>query len=91
MAALSRSTDDSPRLTASTKTAPSTPSGHSSGANAAPSAMSSPVAHAARRAWRREAVTILAAFIPISGSITKANAVPSRPAATAPVATGSSA
>ena len=43
------------------------------------------------RAWRGGAVTILAAFSPISGRIAKANAVPSRPAATAPVATGSSA
>ena len=48
-------------------------------------------AQAARRAARGGPASIRPTMMPISGSSTKAAAVPIRPAATAPVATGSSA
>ena len=60
-----------------------------SGTNAAATATPSPVAQAARRASRGGWVNIRAAIMAISGSSTKTTAVPIRPAATAPVATGS--
>src|SRR5271168_887321 len=62
-----------------------------SGTKAAAIATSKPDAHAARRAARGDPVSIRLIVIPVSGSRTKATAVPMRPAATAPIATGSSA
>ena len=53
--------------------------------------MSRPDAQAARRATRAEPVSIRPMVMAMSGSRTKATAVPMRPAATAPMATGSSA
>ena len=65
--------------------------GHTSGTKAAATAVSRPAAHAARRARLGGPVSIRPAAMPMSGSRTKATAVPMRPAATAPIATGSSA
>ena len=50
-----------------------------------------PAAHAARRARLGGPVSIRPTAMPMSGSRTKTTAVPIRPAATAPIATGSSA
>ena len=91
MTAFSGSAAASHRLAATAPTANTTPSTQVSGANAAARPMSSPVAQAARRACRGAAVSIRPALSPISGSSVKATAVPRRPAATAPVATGRSA
>ena len=91
MAALTRETGHSQCLAATTMTANTAASTQTSGANAAASATSRPTAHAARLAFRGGAVSIRPALTAISGSSTKATAVPRRPAATAPVATGSSA
>jgi len=68
-----------------------TATGQASGTKAAVTPVSRPAAHAARRATRSGAVSTLPAMTPIGGSSTKATTVPIRPAATAPVATGSSA
>ena len=91
ISALTGSLATSQRRTATAATANATPRTQASGANAAASATSSPVAHAARRAWRGAAVSIRPALTAASGATMKATAVPRRPAATAPVATGSSA
>src|SRR6185437_6443717 len=84
-------TGHSQRRAASTTIAKAEPNTHSSGTNAAARATSRPVAHADRCAARGGAVSIRAALSAISGSITNANAVPRRPAAIAPMATGKSA
>ena len=62
-----------------------------SGTKAAATATSRPVAQAARRARRRPWVKTRAATTVINGSRTSTSAVPRRPAATAPMPTGSSA
>src|SRR5580692_6410985 len=71
--------------------AASTAIGQTNGTKAAAIAMIRPVAHAARRAARGGAASIRPIMRPASGSSTKATAVARRPAATAPIATGSSA
>ena len=71
--------------------APITAIGQINGTKAAATATSRPVAQAARRARRGGPVSIRPTAMPMSGSRTKAMAVPSRPVATAPIATGSSA
>ncbi len=76
---------------AATPTAARIAIGHTSGTKAAATAVSRPAAHAARRARLGGPVSIRPAAMPMSGSRTKATAVPMRPAATAPIATGSSA
>src|ERR1700744_3229877 len=77
-------------------TAAITATGQASGTKAAVTAVSRPAAQAARRAGRRDgeaggggAVSTRPTMMPTSGSSTKATTVPIRPAATAPVATGS--
>ncbi len=91
IAALSSETGHTQRRAASsTSTRPATIT-HASGTNAAAIAVSSPVAQAARRAARGEEVSIRAAAWASSGNRMKAVVVPSRPAATAPIATGSKA
>ena len=65
--------------------------GHSSGTNAVPNAMVSPVAQAARRASRGGRLNMRPVSRPIMGMAAKAAAVPSRPAEMAPDATGISA
>ncbi len=72
-------------------TAATTAIGQISGTKAAATAMSRPAAHAARRASRGGPASIRPTAMPMSGSRTKATRVPIRPAATAPIATGSSA
>ncbi len=62
-----------------------------SGTNAVATARNRPVAQAARRARRPGAVKIRAASMPISGISANTTAAPNRPAATAPMPTGSSA
>ena len=62
-----------------------------SGTNAVATATPRPVAQAARRASRGGWVNIRAAVSAISGRSTKTTAVPIRPAAIDPIATGSSA
>ncbi len=87
-----RRTDGRPTPTAAAATtAASTATIQVSGTKAAAIAIVRPVAQAARRARRGGSVNILAASRAISGSRAKATAVPSRPAAMAPIATGSSA
>src|SRR5262249_43472936 len=66
-------------------------SAQSNGTKAAAIATSNPVAHAARPAGGPDCVSIRPACVTISGSSTKATAVPNRPDAITPVATGSSA
>ena len=66
-------------------------SGHASGTNAMATANSSAADQAARRARAPCRASIFAKNTPITGSTTMATAVPSLPAAIAPVATGSSA
>ena len=68
-----------------------TATAQASGTKAAATAVSRPAAQAARRAASGVPVSIRPIMMPISGSSTKATAVPIRPAATAPVTTGSSA
>ncbi len=62
--------------------------GHSSGTNAVPIPMASPVAQAARRASRGGWRSIRPTSRPMTGMAAKATAEPRRPAAIAPVATG---
>ena len=62
-----------------------------SGTKAATTAVSSPAAQAARRARRRGAVKTLPTSTATGGRSTSRTAVPSRPDATAPIPTGSSA
>ena len=76
---------------AAAATAAITATGQASGTKAAATAVSRPAAQAARRATCGGAVSTRPTMAPISGSSTKATAVPIRPAARAPVATGSSA
>ena len=66
-------------------------SGHTNGTNAMTTASSSAADQAARLARAPWRTSIFARNTPSTGSTTMATAVPSRPAATAPVATGSSA
>ena len=70
-------------------TAATTATGQASGTKAAVTAVSRPAAQAARVAVRLFPVSTRPARTPMSGSSTKATTVPIRPAATAPVATGS--
>ena len=91
MAAFTGSAASSQRRAASTPSANTTPRIQASGAKAAATATSRPTAQAARRAFLGVPVSIRPALIAISGSSTNATAVPRRPAATEPIATGSSA
>ena len=79
------------RTTTAAIAAASTAIGHSTGTNAVLIITSRPTAHAARRASRADSVNIRPAARPMSGISTNATALPSRPAETAPKATGSSA
>ena len=79
-----------PRVTAAS-TAAATATTQISGTNAAAMARNRPVAQAARRARRPAAVNIRAATMPMSGISANTTAAPNRPAATAPMPTGSSA
>ncbi len=91
MAALTAVARPSQGQAAITPTAATTAIGQMSGTKAAATAMSRPAAHAARRARRGGPASIRPTAMPMSGSRTKATSVPIRPAATAPIATGSSA
>src|SRR5689334_25181816 len=76
---------------AAAATAAITATAQASGTKAAVTAVSRPAPQAARVAVRGLPVSIRPTSTPINGSSTKATTVPIRPAATAPVATGSSA
>ena len=79
------------RKATAASSAPRTATTQISGTKAAAIATTSPVAHAARRARRGASVKIRAASRAISGMRAKTTAEPNRPAATAPMPTGSSA
>ncbi len=95
--ALSAADGGSRRHAASAASAAATAIAQISGTNAAATAISRAAAQAALRVVKRDALAddgparIRPKAIPMSGSRTKATAVPMRPAATAPMATGSSA
>ncbi len=91
IAALTTVRGPSQRQAATAPSAATTAIGQISGTKAAAIAISRPAAHAARRAARGGPARIRPVMMPTSGSSTKATAVPTRPAATAPIATGSSA
>lgn len=79
------------RTTTAATTQPTSAISHSMGTNAAPIATSNPAAHAARLARCPGCRRIRPACRAISGSSTNTSADPKRPAATIPVAMGSSA
>ena len=79
------------RTTTAAATAATTVIGHSTGTNAVPTVTISATAQAARRASRGDSLNIRPAARPMTGISTNATALPRRPAATAPNATGSSA
>ncbi len=79
------------RKTTAASRAASTATTQISGAKAAAIATTRPVAQAARRARRGGSVKIRAASTAMTGMRTKTTAEPKRPAATAPMPTGSSA